>query len=63
MRRKEINITKRKLQKLMIIQKTIERKLTVREAVQALDLSQQGGKEQSESFVIHKRGFISESSF
>lgn len=43
MRREEINITKRELQKLMIIQKTIERKLTVREAGQALDLSQQGG--------------------
>ncbi|MGF7396455.1 hypothetical protein [Thermoanaerobacterium thermosaccharolyticum] len=63
MRREEINITKRELQKLTIIQKTIERKLTVREAVQALDLSEQVDKEQSESFVVHKRGFISESSF
>lgn len=61
MRREEINMTKRELQKLIIIQQTIERKLTVREAAQALGLSERqifrlkkGVSEQGMSFVIHK---------
>lgn len=54
-------MTQRELQKLIVINKTIDGILTVREAAQALHLNQRqifrlkkGVKKQGESFVIHK---------
>ncbi|SHF39063.1 Transposase [Caldanaerobius fijiensis DSM 17918] len=54
-------MTKREVQKLIVINKTIDGILTIREAAQALNLSERqifrlkkGVKEQGESFVIHK---------